>query len=104
VGELKDHIHLHLEHLGPAVIHERLPGIAETCAHFCRHRCHARTDSHPATVHYNMGGIPCSMRGEVVTLRNGDPNSGGGWTHGRGGSRLLSVHGATGWVRIRCWT
>src|SRR6202012_6021084 len=60
VGEHKDHIDLHLEHLRPAVIHERLPGIGEPA------RIFADVDVTQApipvlpTVHYNMGGIPCN--------------------------------------------
>jgi succinate dehydrogenase / fumarate reductase flavoprotein subunit len=72
VGEHKDHIHLHLEHLGPDVIHERLPGIAETA------RIFADVDVTQApipvlpTVHYNMGGIPCNYHGEALCPRAGD--------------------------------
>src|SRR5258708_23013705 len=67
VGKLHDHIDLHLEHLGPAVIKERLPGIAETA------RIFAGVDVNKApipvlpTVHYNMGGIPCNVQGEAIT-------------------------------------
>ncbi|MGH8166083.1 MAG: FAD-binding protein, partial [Woeseiaceae bacterium] len=71
VGPDKDHLHLHLEHLGPEVIEERLPGIAETT------RIFAGVDVTKApipvlpTVHYNMGGIPANRHGQVVTLKNG---------------------------------
>ena len=67
VGEHKDHIHLDLTHLGPEVIHEKLPGIAESA------RIFAGVDVEPSsrsrcipTVHYNMGGIPTNYHGEVV--------------------------------------
>ena len=61
-----DHIHLHLEHLGPEVIHERLPGIAETARIFAG--VDVNRDPIPVlpTVHYNMGGVPCNYHGEVV--------------------------------------
>ena len=67
VGELKDHVHLHLEHLGPEVIEERLPGIAETTRIFAG--VDVTKDPIPVlpTVHYNMGGIPTNYHGEVVT-------------------------------------
>ncbi len=68
VGPHKDHIHLHLEHLGPAVIQERLPGIAETAKIFAG--VDVNRDPIPVlpTVHYNMGGVPCNLHGEVVTV------------------------------------
>jgi succinate dehydrogenase / fumarate reductase flavoprotein subunit len=67
VGKLKDHIHLHLEHLGPAVIKERLPGIAETARIFAGVDVNKEPIPVLPTVHYNMGGIPCNVHGEVVT-------------------------------------
>jgi succinate dehydrogenase / fumarate reductase flavoprotein subunit len=94
VGELKDHIHLHLEHLGPAVIQERLPGIAETARIFAGIDVTREPIPILPTVHYNMGGIPCSMRGEVVTLRNGDPNSVVAGLMAVGEAACVSVHGA----------
>jgi succinate dehydrogenase / fumarate reductase flavoprotein subunit len=66
VGEHKDHIHLHLEHLGPAVIQERLPGIAETARIFAGVDVNREPIPVLPTVHYNMGGIPCNYHGEVV--------------------------------------
>jgi succinate dehydrogenase / fumarate reductase flavoprotein subunit len=71
VGKNKDHIHLHLEHLGPTVIKERLPGIAETARIFADVDVNREPIPVLPTVHYNMGGIPCSVHGEVVTRRNG---------------------------------
>ena len=75
VGEHKDHIHLHLEHLGAGVINERLPGIAETARIFAG----VDVTKEPApvlpTVHYNMGGIPTNYHGEVVILKNGNPDA-----------------------------
>src|SRR6202167_5430723 len=66
VGPEKDHIHLHLEHLGPEVIHERLPGIAETARIFADVDVTKSPIPVLPTVHYNMGGIPCNYHGEVV--------------------------------------
>ena len=63
VGKLKDHIDLHLEHLGPAVIKERLPGIAETARIFAGVDVNKEPIPVLPTVHYNMGGIPCNVHG-----------------------------------------
>src|ERR1700689_1786637 len=67
VGKLKDHIDLHLEHLGPAVIKERLPGIAETARIFAGVDVNKEPIPVLPTVHYNMGGIPCNVQGEAIT-------------------------------------
>jgi succinate dehydrogenase / fumarate reductase flavoprotein subunit len=66
VGAEHDHIELHLEHLGPEVIHERLPGIAETARIFSGVDVTKQPIPVQPTVHYNMGGIPCNYHGEVV--------------------------------------
>ncbi len=71
VGAGKDHIHLHLEHLGPDVIKQRLPGIAETARIFAGIDVNKEPIPVLPTVHYNMGGIPCNYHGEVVTRANG---------------------------------
>jgi succinate dehydrogenase / fumarate reductase, flavoprotein subunit len=71
VGKNKDHIDLHLEHLGPSVINERLPGIAETARIFANVDVSREPIPVLPTVHYNMGGIPCNVHGEVVSRRNG---------------------------------
>ncbi len=94
VGEHKDHINLHLEHLGPEVIEERLPGIAESA------RIFAAVDVRKApipvlpTVHYNMGGIPANYNGEVVTARDGDPEAVVPGLMAVGEAACVSVHGA----------
>jgi succinate dehydrogenase / fumarate reductase flavoprotein subunit len=94
VGAEKDHIFLHLEHLGPEVIVERLPGIAESA------RIFAGVDVTKApipvlpTVHYNMGGIPANYNGDVVTLRDGDPESVVAGLMAVGEVACVSVHGA----------
>src|SRR5688572_10685438 len=73
VGPLKDHIHLHLEHLGADVINERLPGIAESARIFAGVDVTKEPIPVLPTVHYNMGGIPTNYHGEVVTLKDGNP-------------------------------
>ncbi len=94
VGENKDHIFLHLEHLGPDVLEERLPGISETA------RIFAGVDVTKApipvlpTVHYNMGGIPTNHQCEVVTLKNGEPDSVIPGLMAIGEAACVSVHGA----------
>jgi succinate dehydrogenase / fumarate reductase flavoprotein subunit len=94
VGEHKDHIHLHLEHLGAAVIHERLPGIAETARIFSGVDVTREPIPVLPTVHYNMGGIPCNVHGEVVTLRDGSPDAVVPGLMAVGEAACVSVHGA----------
>src|SRR6476469_5439607 len=71
VGAHRDHLHLHLEHLGPQVIQERLPGIQETARIFANVDVTKVPIPVLPTVHYNMGGVPCNVHGEVVTRRDG---------------------------------
>jgi succinate dehydrogenase / fumarate reductase flavoprotein subunit len=94
VGKDADHIHLHLEHLGPEVIRQRLPGIAETARIFAGVDVNKEPIPVLPTVHYNMGGIPCNYHGEVVTLRNGDPDSVVPGLMAVGEAACVSVHGA----------
>jgi succinate dehydrogenase / fumarate reductase flavoprotein subunit len=94
VGPLKDHIHLHLEHLGPEVIKERLPGIAETARIFAGVDVNKEPIPVLPTVHYNMGGIPCNVHGEVVTLRDGHPDAVVAGLMAIGEAACVSVHGA----------
>jgi succinate dehydrogenase / fumarate reductase, flavoprotein subunit len=94
VGPEQDHIHLHLEHLGREVIDERLPGIAETSRIFAG--VDVTRDPIPVlpTAHYNMGGIPCNYRGEVVCPRGGDPDAVVPGLMAVGEAACVSVHGA----------
>jgi succinate dehydrogenase / fumarate reductase, flavoprotein subunit len=94
VGEEADHIHLHLEHLGPEVLLERLPGITETAKIFAG--VDATREPIPVlpTVHYNMGGIPTLHTGEVVTLKDGDPDAVVPGLMAVGEAACVSVHGA----------
>ena len=66
VGDHKDHLYLHLEHLDPAILHERLPGISETAKVFCGVDVTRAPIPVLPTVHYNMGGIPTTYQAEVV--------------------------------------
>jgi len=94
VGPLKDHIHLHLEHLGPEVIHERLPGIAETARIFAGVDVGREPIPVLPTVHYNMGGVQTNYHGEVVTIKDGNPNSVVPGLMAIGEAACVSVHGA----------
>ena len=94
VGENKDHIHLNLQHLGPDVIEERLPGIAETARVFAD--VDVTKDPIPVlpTVHYNMGGVPTNMHTEVITKNSsGDMEIVPGLM-AVGEAASVSVHGA----------
>jgi len=94
VGADADHIHLHLEHLGPEVIEERLPGIAETAKIFAGIDVTKAPIPVLPTVHYNMGGVPANYTGEVVTLRDGDPEAVVPGLMAVGEAACVSVHGA----------
>ena len=94
VGEHQDHIQLHLEHLGPAVIHERLPGIAETARIFADVDVTRQPIPVLPTVHYNMGGIPCNYHGEVICPKDGDVEAVVPGLMAVGEAACVSVHGA----------
>ena len=94
IGAKKDHINLHLEHLDAALIEERLPGIAETARIFAN--VDVTTEPIPVipTCHYNMGGVPTNMFGEVVTIKDGDPDAVVPGLMAVGEAACVSVHGA----------
>ncbi|HBA64746.1 MAG TPA: succinate dehydrogenase flavoprotein subunit [Methylococcaceae bacterium] len=94
VGPLKDHVYLHIEHLDPAIIHERLPGIAETSRIFAGVDVTKEPIPVLPTVHYNMGGIPTNYKAEVVTLKDGDPDKVVPGLMAIGEAACVSVHGA----------
>ncbi len=94
VGKNKDHIHLHLDHIDPKVLHERLPGITETGKIFAGVDLTRQPLPVVPTVHYNMGGIPTNYHGEVVTLRDGNPDSVVPGLFAVGEAACVSVHGA----------
>src|SRR5467141_3790303 len=93
VGPEHDYIALHLEHLGAEVIHERLPGIAETARIFAGVDVTREPIPVQPTVHYNMGGIPCNYRGAVVRPKGGDPDSIVPGLMAVGEAACVSVHG-----------
>jgi len=94
VGPEKDHIFLHLEHLGPEVINERLPGIAESAKIFAGIDVNKEPIPVIPTVHYNMGGIPTNYHGQVVTLKEGNPDTLVDGLMAIGECACVSVHGA----------
>jgi len=94
IGDENDHIHLHLEHLGADLINEKLPGIAESARIFAGVDVTKNPIPVIPTVHYNMGGIPTNHHGEVVTLKNGDPDTVIPGLMAIGEAACVSVHGA----------
>jgi succinate dehydrogenase / fumarate reductase, flavoprotein subunit len=94
VGKNKDHIYLHLDHLDPKILHERLPGISESAKIFAGVDVTKEPIPVIPTVHYNMGGIPTNYHGEVVTLRNGNPDEVVPGLMALGEAACVSVHGA----------
>ncbi|HET7715397.1 MAG TPA: succinate dehydrogenase flavoprotein subunit [Bauldia sp.] len=93
-GPEKDHIYLHLSHLDPKVIAERLPGISESARIFAG--VDVTRDPIPVlpTVHYNMGGIPTNYHGEALTKANGNPDQVVPGLMAVGEAACVSVHGA----------
>jgi succinate dehydrogenase / fumarate reductase, flavoprotein subunit len=94
VGKLKDHIHLHLDHLDPAVLHERLPGISESARIFAGVDVTREPIPIVPTAHYNMGGIATNYRGEVLTKKNGNDDCIVPGLMALGEAACVSVHGA----------
>jgi succinate dehydrogenase / fumarate reductase flavoprotein subunit len=94
VGPNKDHIHLHLSHLDPKIIHERLPGISESARIFAGVDVTKEPIPVLPTVHYNMGGIPTLYTGEAVTLKDGNPDTVIPGLMAVGEAACVSVHGA----------
>ncbi|WP_077729374.1 succinate dehydrogenase flavoprotein subunit [Methylocaldum sp. 14B] len=94
VGPDKDHIYLHLEHVDPAVVEERLPGISQTVMIFAGVDVTKAPIPVIPTVHYNMGGIPTNYKCEVVTLKDGNPETPVPGLMAIGEAACVSVHGA----------
>ncbi|WP_019960266.1 succinate dehydrogenase flavoprotein subunit [Woodsholea maritima] len=94
VGANKDHIHLHLDHLDPAILHQRLPGISESARIFAGVDVTKEPIPVLPTVHYNMGGIPTNFHGEVLTKVGGDPDHVVPGLMAVGEAACVSVHGA----------
>ncbi|WP_165183975.1 succinate dehydrogenase flavoprotein subunit [Caulobacter soli] len=94
VGPNKDHIFLHLDHLDPKILHERLPGISETAKVFAGVDVTKAPIPVLPTVHYNMGGIPTNYHGEVVTKSGDNPDQVIPGLMAVGEAACVSVHGA----------
>ncbi len=93
-GPKKDHIHLHLEHLDPKILHERLPGISETAKVFAGVDVTKEPIPILPTVHYNMGGIPTNYHGEVIRPTKDNPDAIVPGLMAIGEAACVSVHGA----------
>ncbi|MBX9618986.1 MAG: succinate dehydrogenase flavoprotein subunit, partial [Hyphomicrobiales bacterium] len=94
VGKKQDHIFLHLDHLDPKILHERLPGISESAKIFAGVDVTREPIPVIPTVHYNMGGIPTNYHGEVLTKKDGDPDAVVPGLMAIGEAACVSVHGA----------
>ena len=93
VGPERDHVFLNLMHLGPDVLHERLPGISETARIFAGVDVTKQPIPVLPTVHYNMGGIPTNYHGESMTLKDGNPDTATPGLMAVGEAACVSVHG-----------
>ena len=93
IGNEKDHVYLHLDHLDPKILEERLPGISESAKIFADVDVTKQPIPIIPTVHYNMGGIPTNFHGEVMTTINGDEEPIEGLM-AAGEAACVSVHGA----------
>jgi len=94
VGPKKDHIFLHLDHLDPKILAERLPGISETARIFAGVDVTKQPIPVIPTVHYNMGGLQTNYHGEVVTLKGKEPDSVVPGLFAVGEAACVSVHGS----------
>ena len=94
VGPKKDHVYLHLDHLDPKILAERLPGITESAQIFAGVDLRRQPIPVIPTVHYNMGGIPTNHFGEAISPRGGDPDATVAGLMALGEASCASVHGA----------
>jgi len=94
VGKNKDHIFLHLDHLDPKILHERLPGISESAKIFAGVDVTREPIPVLPTVHYNMGGIQTNYHGEVLTKKGDNPDVVVPGLMALGEAACVSVHGA----------
>jgi succinate dehydrogenase / fumarate reductase flavoprotein subunit len=94
VGPLKDHMYLHLSHLDPKILHERLPGITESARIFAGVDVTKKPIPVLPTVHYNMGGIPTTYLGEALSVTESNPDSTVPGLFAIGEAACVSVHGA----------
>src|SRR6195952_3485712 len=93
-GPAKDHIMLHLEHLGAELLHERLPGISETAKVFAGIDVTKEPIPVLPTVHYNMGGVPTNVHTEVLRPTRDNPDAVIPGLMAVGEAACVSVHGA----------
>jgi succinate dehydrogenase / fumarate reductase flavoprotein subunit len=94
-GPQQDHLLLHLEHLDPQLLQARLPGISETARIFAGVDLARRPVPVLPTAHYNMGGIPTNIRGEVLNPSGDDPERVVSGLMAVGETACVSAHGAT---------
>ncbi|MGB3540626.1 MAG: succinate dehydrogenase flavoprotein subunit [Mesorhizobium sp.] len=94
VGKKKDHIFLHLDHLDPAVLHERLPGISESARIFAGVDLTKEPIPVLPTVHYNMGGVPTNYWGQALNPTKAEPDRVSPGLMAVGEAGCASVHGA----------
>ena len=92
IGENKDYVHLHIEHVDPKIIESRLPGISETVETFVGRDVTKEPIPVVPTVHYNMGGIPTNYKAEAITLNGKEKTISGLMAIGE--AACVSVHGA----------
>jgi succinate dehydrogenase / fumarate reductase, flavoprotein subunit len=93
-GPKKDYIHLKLDHLGADTIHKRLPSVYEIGHNFANVDITKEPIPVVPTIHYQMGGIPTNINGQVVTQKNGEDNAIVGGLYAVGECSCVSVHGA----------
>jgi succinate dehydrogenase / fumarate reductase, flavoprotein subunit len=93
-GPKKDYIHLKLDHLGADTIHKRLPSVYEIGHNFANVDITKEPIPVVPTIHYQMGGIPTNINGQVVTQKNGQDNAVVGGLYAVGECSCVSVHGA----------
>jgi succinate dehydrogenase / fumarate reductase flavoprotein subunit len=93
-GPHKDYVLLKLDHLGPEVIHKRLPSIREIAIKFANVDPIREPIPVVPTIHYQMGGIPTNVHGQVVAPRDGNPSAVVEGFYAIGECACVSVHGA----------
>ncbi|MCY4035764.1 MAG: succinate dehydrogenase flavoprotein subunit [Hyphomicrobiales bacterium] len=94
IGEEKDHVLLHLDHLDPKILEQRLPGISESARIFADVDVTKQPIPVLPTVHYNMGGIPTNYHGEVIHPTDSDSDAIAPGLMAIGEAACVSVHGA----------
>lgn len=93
-GPNKDYVHLKLDHLGADTIHKRLPSVYEIGLNFANVDVTKEPIPVVPTIHYQMGGIPTNINGQVVTQKNGNDNAVVNGLYAVGECSCVSVHGA----------